>query len=339
MKNIEFKVGILVILGVIGIIGFYFYTTNFISKEGKLFYVDFRFSGAIKSGATVKISGVTIGEIKNVEFMFGKKGDNGEPIIIRLHVFVEKKYESVIRESSSFFITTAGLLGETYLGVDTTDFESPLIPNGGVIWGKEPPKIDLMISQAAKLLDDLSIFLDKNSDNISILIEKGAILMDSVNGILSENRETIKVTLKNSNLLLEEGVSIIQKGNQMLSSGGDIKNILINTEKISKIVSIKLNPMLEDISSIMTEAEEMLKFGNSFFQKNESNLNSLLDTGVELAKQSLLTLKKADLMISDIYDGKGNIGLFFKGTDIYTLAKEFLLNLKKSPWKVLWRGE
>ncbi|MBN2693745.1 MCE family protein [bacterium] len=339
MKNIEFKVGILVILSVIGVIGFYFYTNNIVSKEGKLFYVDFTFSGAIKSGAAVKISGITIGEVKKVEFMFGKKGDNGKPIVVRVHAFIEKKYLSVIRKGSSFFITTAGLLGETYLGVDTIDFDAPLVSEKEAIWGEEPPKMDLMISQAAKLLNDISIFLDKNSDKLTQIIEKATLLMDGVNNILTENRETIKITLKNSNLLLEEGILIAKKGNEQLSFGGNIKNILINGEKISKTVANRLNPMLDSVNSVLQETDEILKFGNSFFQKNENNLNSLLDTGVQLAKQSLSVLQKADLMVSDIYDGKGNIGLFFKGSDIYTLAKEFLLNLKKSPWKVLWRAE
>lgn len=338
-KNLEFKIGLLIVIALIVGVSFFLFMNGFSLNDGKYIYVDFTFSGAIQEGAPIKISGVKIGKVKKMEFMFGKVNKYNKNILVRLHAYVYNEYFETIRENSQFFITTAGILGENYLGIEPGDFSKPSVKENEIFMGIEPPKMDLIIAKTSQLINDITILLSNNSENIGDLVKNASTLTKTVNEVLTENKETIKTTLTNTNKLIENTIVLTDSINNSIQDGTNIKNIIGNVSQMTFVINKKLNPLLTNVDMALNTTNSLLNETSLLLSTNKDNIKKALDNTVKLTDTSNVVLTKADSMVTEINDGKGNIGMFLKTSEIYAGVKELVFTLKKSPWKVLWRGE
>jgi len=338
-KMLEFKVGIVVLLTIGIAVAFIVFVKGFKPAKGINVFVDYTFSGAIKSGASVKISGIKVGYVKEVKFMHGQKNKYGKNILVRLHLFIDESYKDTIRENAIFYITTAGILGELYVEVNPGDFDRKQLSDKSVVMGVAPPRMDIMLSQASQLLESASKMLNENGDLISDLLNESYKLIKSANSILKENKEKITSVINSTDKLLTNSVKLTNSANNIIGNGDKIKKMLDDTSYIIAKINKKLDPMLISLDSVLLSTDDLLKETNGLLKKNKSNINKLISNSVELTDKTNKTLDTGNKMLSDIYDGKGNIGKFFKGTDIYYAVKELVFTLKKDPWKVMWRGE
>jgi phospholipid/cholesterol/gamma-HCH transport system substrate-binding protein len=155
-RAIEFKVGLLIVAGVAVFAGFLFLLGNFSFGSGYTLYVDYGFSGNIQPGAPVKVSGIKVGKVEEVEFLGGRVVDEatGRRVQVRIEVWVEERVEETIRQDAEFFINTSGVLGEQYLEiVPGDDYQRPALAADSVVRGIDPPRTDLIIARLYVVLD------------------------------------------------------------------------------------------------------------------------------------------------------------------------------------------
>jgi len=89
-------------------------------RGGYRLRVDFDFSGNLQSGAAVKISGIKIGKVEDVQFMGGAiDPETKRRVQVRVTAFVENRAHEAIRQNAEFFVNTQGVLGEQYLEIST----------------------------------------------------------------------------------------------------------------------------------------------------------------------------------------------------------------------------
>jgi phospholipid/cholesterol/gamma-HCH transport system substrate-binding protein len=338
-KMLEFKIGILVIITLSIAISFILFMGDFKKEKGVDIYVDYTFSGAIKDGAAVKISGIKVGVVKKVEFRHGKKNKFGKNILVRLHLFIKNEYKDSVRENAVFYITTAGILGELYVEVNPGDFNRNEIADKSIVMGIAPPKMDLMLTQASQLLESASKLLNENGDLITDLLSELYTLTKSANSIIKENREKITSVLDSTDKLLINSVKLTDSANNIVGDGRKIKNMVSDLASITSKINKKLDPMLNTVDTTLLSANDLLIETNGFLKKNKDNIGELITNGVNLTNKTNKTLETTNKMLDDIYDGKGNIGKFLKGSEIYYGVKELVFTLKKDPWKVMWRGQ
>src|SRR5689334_10522045 len=111
-RGLEFKVGLLILISSAILIGFIFVLGNFSLRSGFKVYVDFDYIGALQPGAPVKVSGIKVGKISDVEFRGGKIDDKlGKRVQVRVTAWVEDRVRDSIRQDAEFYINTAGVLG------------------------------------------------------------------------------------------------------------------------------------------------------------------------------------------------------------------------------------
>ena len=338
-KMLEFKVGIVVLITIGIAVAFILFMGDFKAEKGINISVDYTFSGSIKSGAAVKISGIKVGVVKKVEFMHGKKNKFGKNILVRLHLFIKKDYVDTVRENAVFYITTAGILGELYVEVNPGDFNRKEIENNSIVMGVAPPKMDLMLTQASQLLESASKLLNENGDLITDLLKEVYTLTKSANSIIKENRNKITSVLDSTDKLLANSVKLTDSANNIIGDGSEIKNIISNVATMTRKINKKLTPMLDSVDTTLLSANDLLIETNGFLKKNKDNIAKLIDNSVSLTDKTNETLTVTNNMLNDIYEGKGNIGKFLKTSEIYYAVKELVFTLKKDPWKVMWRGE
>src|SRR4030095_8149529 len=132
-RGLEFKVGLLIV-GAIGILAaFVFVLGHFSLGEGFRLSVDSNDTGNIQPGAPVKVSGIKVGKVEDVELWGGRVDPKaGRRVQVRLKVWVQDRVKDTIRADADFFVNTAGVLGEQCLEIAPGSYEKPPLAPGSI---------------------------------------------------------------------------------------------------------------------------------------------------------------------------------------------------------------
>ena len=163
-RSIEVKVGML-ILTALALLAAFILVMGGISFEPTYeVVVGFDNPGGLQSGAPVKIAGVKVGKVKRMRF--NADDQSKDAALVYAHVAVEKRYHDKIRDNATFYITTQGVLGEQFLAVDPGSSDRPVLEDGSVVRGLDPPRLDRLIAESYDLLHTTVIF---NNDFLDVL--------------------------------------------------------------------------------------------------------------------------------------------------------------------------
>ncbi|MBN21233.1 MAG: organic solvent ABC transporter substrate-binding protein [Bdellovibrionaceae bacterium] len=148
------------------------------------YYVTYEFAGGIEVGSPVRVSGIKVGKVEDVDFFVPKKATisqkipgsaNDSPDLaltpVRLKIAVEKKATVGIREDSQFYINLAGIIGERYIEITPGSQHTPSLKPGSEVAGVDPPRIDQLISQSFDLAGKITELVEKNKGDITRSIE------------------------------------------------------------------------------------------------------------------------------------------------------------------------
>ena len=182
----ESKVGALVTGTVVIAIGFAWllgFKNPF--SDQKYFYVTYNFAGGIDLGSHVRLSGIKVGKVEEIEFFAPlpnqkvSERDAGSAdgtsnlayTPVRLKISVKKAALPGIRKNSHFYVNLAGLIGERYIEVTPGTIDAPQLLPGDVIAGTDPPRIDQLISQSFNLAGKIQDLIEQNKGDITRSIE------------------------------------------------------------------------------------------------------------------------------------------------------------------------
>jgi phospholipid/cholesterol/gamma-HCH transport system substrate-binding protein len=150
----EVKTGILVIVCLAILISF----TISVGKIGifkKEYKIQAVFSkvGGIEKDSPVRLSGVEVGKVEDVQLVYKKEGDT--KVLLTLQLDQNAK----IREGSEACVTTLGLMGEKYIELTPGNEGAPFIKAGTTINGKEPLDLEEMVDIAKKIATEVEATL------------------------------------------------------------------------------------------------------------------------------------------------------------------------------------
>ncbi|HLF18778.1 MAG TPA: MlaD family protein [Candidatus Omnitrophota bacterium] len=133
-SNLEFKVGLFVLVGMVALTAFIFSITDkAVLEEGKSIRAVFQFANGLKKNAPVRIAGVEEGIVKNIGLFFDRQDK-----LTKAEVNMWVKRSTKIPADSTITINQLGLLGEKYIeiipGVDAKEF----MEEGKTYVGKDP---------------------------------------------------------------------------------------------------------------------------------------------------------------------------------------------------------
>src|SRR5258706_3889274 len=174
-RGLEFKVGLLILIGGGILLAFVFVLGNFSLRSGFTVKVDFDYIGSLQAGAPIKVSGIKVGKIKDVEFIGGQIDPAiGKRVQVRVTAWIEDRVRDSIRADAEFFINTAGVLGEQYLEiVPGHDWDHPAIAEAAVIHDArvhDPPRTDLVVARLNQVLEGVSEVLRTEKGSIKTLL-------------------------------------------------------------------------------------------------------------------------------------------------------------------------
>jgi phospholipid/cholesterol/gamma-HCH transport system substrate-binding protein len=182
----ESKVGALVSATVLIAIGFAWllgFKNPF--RDHTTFYVTYQFAGGIDLGSHVRLSGIKVGKVEDIEFFApapnqavsikdSGSADQSRQLAytpVRLKISVKKAALPGVRKNSNFYVNLAGLIGERYIEITPGTIDSPALTPGDTVAGVDPPRIDQLISQSFNLAGKIQELIEQNKGDITRSIE------------------------------------------------------------------------------------------------------------------------------------------------------------------------
>ncbi|MFW6067416.1 MAG: MlaD family protein [Myxococcota bacterium] len=325
--SLEVRVGLLILvaLGILG--GFVFLLGGFDFGKGYTVYVDFDNPGNVKPGAPVNIGSIKIGSVEEIQYR-GNELDprTGRRSLIRLRLELDEEVRETIHEDALFYVTSQSMLGESIIGVDPGDPRKPVLEEGAIVEGIDPPRLDLAMSMAYELLENMVKLFRDHRDEIQDLLGGAADMLRSVNSILTDHRERIDRIVENIETATTEANELMVSARRTID-GPEVQRIVTNLDRTLVAVSGDIEPIMSDVKGLTSKANETLDALGP--EERERIRTAVLQASEAVAD--------AQEIVSHIRRGRGTVGAVVMDEEIYDDIQEMLRDLKHNPWKLFWR--
>lgn len=335
-KSIEVKVGVLILVS-LGILAAFVLVMGGLSFEKTYtVYVDFDNPGGLQSGAPVRVAGVKVGKVTELQFMGGKiDPKTNRRTLVRAKVNIEQRVKESVHEDADFYVTTQGVLGEQFLAIDPGSPQKPVLAENTIVKGIDPPRLDLFLAKAYELLDTTMNALRNNRELISDIATNTAGLLKGLNGTLSENRERINRIVQNIEQLTNEANTLTAHARTNYVDNPKIARTIDNIDKLTTDIQRDSGPILKDAREATANINRASKLIGG--EEEQQKLKKTIDEVAQLAARANATAADAQTIVSHIKKGNGTVGGLVMDEAIYDDVQEMVRDLKHNPWKFLWR--
>jgi len=296
----------------------------------------------LRPGAPVRLSGVDIGNIKKIRVV-----PNRPLASVEVTMKVNTNYVFNLRKDSVTLLSTAGVLGETYINIDSSQATGPPVHDGDALPSREVGNFEDMVRAGQSTAQNLDVLL-KRMDRIVAFVESG---QGSVGKAIYD--PAIYNRLNSTVNQLQNLVSEISQGQGSLGK-------LINDDELYQKANgtvDKINKIIDDVSAGNGTLGKVLKDPTLYNNANQTVANvKLLTDDVNAGKGALGKLAKDQEFanklqntmnrVSDLADrldaGEGSAGKFLRDPTMYnntnkllTDTQELIKAIRQDPKKYL----
>jgi phospholipid/cholesterol/gamma-HCH transport system substrate-binding protein len=287
-------------------------------------------ANGLRVGAPVRLAGVDIGNVTTIRVVRDPKK---QLTPVEVDMKVNTRYSFNLRKDSLTLLSTAGVLGETYIDIDSSQSKGPQAVDGDVLPSREVPDFGDMVRSGQSTLQNMDALL-KRLDRIVAFVESGQgsvgkllydpTLYDRLNGTVNEFQGLV---------------------NQVAQGKGTLGKLFSDEELYNKVnASVdKINVIIDDINAGKGSAGKLLKDPVLYDNTNATiaNVKKLTDDinagkgpiGM-LAKDEEFAGKLRDTMnklsaITDRLDaGEGTTGKLLRDPSLYNNADQMLVETR-----------
>ncbi len=351
--GMQAKVGALVLFSLALLVGFVLILGDFSFSDGFEFNVEFENAGGLKPGADVAIAGLNVGNVQSLEFFENKTPgkNNMNAVAVRATLSIEPDYADAVRDNSEFYITTRGILGEPYIEIVTETYNGKALKAGSTMRGVDPPRMDMVISRAMRLLKALTDLLEDPEIATKDLLSNAALLMRTLQEVVSENRPQIdsifsgadgslkeaNKLLGSLNLVVEDGKPIKDMFDDLKGSTRDLRVTARSARKLTGQLDGRVEPILDDLESTLKDAKSLSSSANRIVSSNEQKIQDSIDNLHKSSEDVAALTSDARAMLKDVREGEGTVGQLLNDREIYDDLKETMRQIKRQPWKIIWK--
>jgi phospholipid/cholesterol/gamma-HCH transport system substrate-binding protein len=251
---------------------------------------------------------------------------------------VSTKYSYAIHRDSVTSLETAGVLGETFLDIDSLQALGPLARDGDTLQTQVHPDFNQVVRASQGTLENMDALL-KRADRILAFAESGK---GSLGKLIYDP------TLYNRfSSTIAEFQQIVQ---QVGSGEGSLGRLISRNDAYEKFIATldKMNAVIDDLQQGKGTAGKFLKDPSLYNNANDTIANmkkvsedinagkgaiGKLTKDEELAKKLDTTISKLSQLTTELEAGQGTAGRLIKDETLYNNANEMLVetrNLLKS---------
>ncbi len=342
----ETRVGFFVLSGVALLVGFLLILGDFSIERTHKQYVDFAFSGGLQVGAPVKISGIKIGRIASLDLLDAKPSPAVAPSpgtlgqmaapLVRATLSVNEDAAHLFTASSKLAVGTEGLIGEPYLELMPGKAGDPVLPANSSIRGVDAVKFHVMFVQAAAVLQAIGGFVGVEDDlGLDEVGKAVASLITTLNHLIGERKEVLGQGLVDLAESAGDLRLILKEVKGFVGAGQPLDTAILDGQASISMVRSELPNLMEMIKGSLTSVEALSGKANEAITDElfVEMMNSLRETTKRVERLT----KDVQSMVTIMKRGEGTVGGLVKDPQIYDDVKELMRDLKRNPWKVLWR--
>ena len=328
LKWSQLRVGITVIFATIVLVLLLFLMSNTGGLFTRRITLSSYFDNAegLRDGAPVRLSGVDIGNVANI-VITNDKDKRLTPVEVTLKVTT--KYSFNIRRDSVTSLDTAGVLGETYIDIDSSQAIGPVAESGDTLLTHVHPDFNEVVRSSQSTLQNMDALL-KRADRILAFAESGK---GSLGKLIYD--PTLYDRLSKTVAEFEQVVDEVAKGQ------GSLGQLINSNDAYNKFLATldKMNGVIDDLQQGKGTAGKFLKDPTLYNNANDTvaNLKQVsadLNAGKgpagrllkdeQLADKINTTMTKLADLTSALEAGQGSAGKFLKDEAFYNNANKLM---------------
>ena len=325
----QLKVGITVIVAslTLGLLLFLMSGTAGLFTPRIILKAYFDDAQGLRQGAPVRLSGVDIGNINTIRIV-PDKDKQQTPVEITMKVSTKYSYD--MRRDSTTSIETAGVLGEAFINIDSSQAVGGPVHDGDTLPTQVHPDFNQVVKASQSTLQNMDALL-KRADRILAFAESGK---GSLGKLIYDP------TLYNR---FSATVADFQQIVDQISSGqGSLGALISRNDAYDKFLSTldKMNSVIDDMQQGKGTAGKFLKDPSLYNNANDTiaNLKKVTDDinagkgtlgrltkDEELAKKLDTTITKLSQLTTELEAGQGTAGKLIKDETLYNNANQMLV--------------
>ncbi len=252
----------------------------------------FENAAGLRVGAPVRLEGVDIGNVSKI-------GVATSHPLSPVEVTLKVAHKYPLRKDSVATLSTAGVLGETFVDISNKTAKGPEAQNGDALKTEGQPAIQDVIRASNGTLQNVDILV-RRLDRIVSAIERGE---GSIGKVIYDPELYNRL-----NTTLSEVQSLVGQ----ISEGRGSIGKLINSDELYD----KLNDSVGKINKLTDEID-----------KGEGTVGKLIKDP-SLYNNANQTIAKANKLMDDVNAGKGALGKFAEDPEFAKKLDDIIANLK-----------
>ncbi len=326
----ELKVGITVLISSIVLAFLVFLMSGTTGMFTKKFTLITYFDNAegLRQGQPVDLQGVPVGNVTGVKVV-----PNRPLSPVQVTMKIKADWQPYIHKDSKATVKTAGILGESFIDIDSRKTSKGTVVDGDELQSENEPGIDDVVRSSQGTLQNMDVLI-RRLDRIVASVESGK-------GTLGEviNDPTL---INKINAVLNQVQDTLNSVNNGQGTLGQLFTDKTLYRKLDDTVD-KLNKIADDAQAGKGNLGKLLKDDSLYNNLNQTatKANKLLDD-VNAGKGTLGKLTKDDALaaklqntinklsaIADRLDaGEGSMGMLLKNPSLYNNADQMLIETR-----------
>jgi phospholipid/cholesterol/gamma-HCH transport system substrate-binding protein len=283
-------------------------------------------ASGLRAGAPVRLNGVDIGNVSAIRVVPDK---DKQITPVEVVMKVTPKYKFNLRRDSVISLETAGVLGETFLDIDSSQAIGPVVQNGDTLPTRIHPDFNEVVRSSQSTLQNMDALL-KRADRILAFAESGK---GSLGKLIYD--PTLYDRFAQTVTEFKGVVDEIAQGN------GSLGKLINNNDAYNKFVATldRMNQVVDDLQAGKGSAGKFLKDPSLYNNANDTiaNLKKVsedinegkgtlgrLTKDEDLANKLSTTITKLAALTTDLEAGKGTAGKLFKDETLYNSVNNVL---------------
>ena len=332
-SRLELKVGALLLAALVGSLALLSLMGELTLGSNAVLRVNWSHTGNVVKGAPVKIAGVNIGRVERIELEANRRDEKGELMPVTMVLALNREARAALHHDAAITISSQGALGEPYLELYPGVAAEPL-PENVQIRGVDSPRIDVVSNRLGRFLEAASKVLENDPEVMEKFVTGITGLTRTADGVLSDNRNDLRQMVGDLTQSAKDLRALSAVAKTQIEPGGKT-NALIDD------ASATVHQLRSDLP-VMTKSAQLALGGaaaltGGFTEEDGKKLKEAVARYSAAGEKLDAIALRADRMLAKLEAGEGTLGATLKDKQVYDDLRSLLSDLKKHPWKMLWK--
>jgi phospholipid/cholesterol/gamma-HCH transport system substrate-binding protein len=318
-RRVKIKIGIFVLVGVALLSLFIVLLGNVALYGGQPLVLYAQDSAGLKERAPVRILGINAGIVRTVALL---REDipivDGRPYPIRIDISVNDEELALLRSDARFSLKPSSLLGEKIVAIDPGLPLKPALEWQKPIYVVPAAGMDQAMVAATRLAGTIEDFLAKLD-----VVEKASDLVERVDA------SVVSLTQKAEKSFAEVDATL------------KITREKLQAVEIPHIEQARVDRLLTRLESILVSADREIPAlsgeARALLGDARGMTEELRALSARLGASAEGSMSRVAELLMKLDEGDGLLAMLLKDREIYYDLKELVRDLRKHPWKVLWK--